>query len=132
MKAFLLTALLLFPIVSSSQSRTPLVQSIDVQIPIAPTPVMIAGKSHLVYELHITNFRSFDVVLTRLEILNADNKSQIADFQNSELNRRIGRPGLPDLKDKTVISPGSRAVVFLWLPLTGANPAHLQHRIEFD
>lgn len=133
MKAILLSALLLFPIASSPQSRTPLIQSIDIQIPVPPTPVMIAGKQHLGYELHVTNFRSSDVALTRLEVLNADNKSQLADFQDSELNRRLGRPGLPDLKDKTIISPGSGAVFFLWLPVHDANiPSRLEHRIEFD
>jgi hypothetical protein len=133
MKAFLLLTLLLNPITIWPQSRAPLIQSLDIQIPIAPIPVMIAGKQHLGYELHITNFRSFEIAITRLQILNADNKSQLADFQDSELNRILGRPGLPDLQDKRVISPGSRAVAFLWLAIDGANiPSRLQHKIEFD
>ena len=133
MKAFLLLTLLLNPITIWPQSRAPLIQSLDIQIPIAPIPVMIAGKQQLGYELHITNFRSFEIALTGLKILNADNKSQLADFQDSELNRILGRPGLPDLQDKRVISPGSRAVAFLWLAIDGANiPSRLQHKIEFD
>ena len=115
------------------QTRTPLIQSIDVQIPISPTPVMVAGKKHLVYELHITNFRNFDIALTRLEILNADNKVQLGDFRADELNRLLGRPGIPDAKEKQLLGPGMRAVVFLWLPLNDATiPSRLHHKIEYD
>jgi Peptidase family M23 len=132
MKSFLLIILLIIPTVSWPQSRTPLIQSIDIVVPVSPTPVMIAGKQHLGYELHITNFRNFDIALTHLEILNADNKSQLGDFRDSELNRMLGRPGVPDLKNKQVLGPGMRAVVFLWLPLNGTVTSKLYHRIEFD
>ncbi len=132
MKNFLLITLLIIPIVSGPQSRTPLIQSIDIVVPISPIPVMIAGKEHLGYELHITNFRNFDIALTHLEILNADSRTQLGDFRDSELNRMLGRPGVPDLKDKQVLGPGMRAVVFLWLPLNGTVPSRLHHRIEFD
>jgi murein DD-endopeptidase len=133
MKKFLLIFLTIIPILSLAQSRAPLIQSVDVQIPIAPTPVAIAGQKYLGYEIHITNFRTFDIALTQLEILNADDKSEIAKFQDSELNERLGRPGFPDLQDKRIITPGSRAVAFLWLPIDTANiPTRLQHKIEFD
>jgi len=133
MKYFLLIALMIIPVLSLAQSRTPLIQSVDVQIPIAPTPVTIAGVKYLCYELHITNFRNFDIALTRLEILDADNKSSLGDFQDSALNSKLGRPGLPDLQDKRIITPGSRAVAFLWLAIDGPNiPSRLQHKIEFD
>lgn len=132
MKNFLLIVLVIIPVLCSAQSRTPLIQSVDVQIPIAPTPVTIAGQKYLGYELHITNFRSFDIALTQIEILNADNKYQIADFQDSELNRRLGRPGFPDVQDKRIITPGSRTVAFLWLPIGANIPSRLQHKIDFD
>lgn len=134
MKAFLLISflLLLNPIPIFAQSRTPLIQSVDVQIPVAPTPVTIAGQKYVGYELHITNFRNFDIALSRLEVLNADNKSQLGDFQDSELNAKLGRPGLADLQDKRIIGPGSHAVAFLWLPIGANIPSRLQHKLEFD
>ena len=132
MKNFLLIILVIIPIVSWPQSRTPLIQSIDIQIPVSPTPVMIAGKQHLGYELHITNFRNFNIELTHLVILNGVNKSQLGDFRDSELNQMLASPGVPDLKDRQVLGPGMRAVVFLWLPLNGTVPSRLHHRIEFD
>jgi len=45
---------------SVAQSRAPIVQSLDLQVPLAPTPVRIDGKLHLAYEVHLTNLRSVD------------------------------------------------------------------------
>ncbi len=119
---------------SWAQVRTPFIQSVDILIPVPPIPVRIAGKRHLAYELHITNFRNFDVSLTRIEVLNADGKSRLGDFSDSELTNKLGRPGAPaEPADKRVISPGRRAIVYLWLALDdAATPSKLQHRIEFD
>jgi murein DD-endopeptidase len=122
------------PITSWAQSRTPLMQSVDIQIPAQPIPVNISGKKHLAYELHITNFRNLDVALTRIELLDADGKNRLADFRNSDLNARLGRPGAPsDLANKRVIGAGMRAVVYLWLALDDsvAEVSQLKHRIEF-
>ena len=123
------------PITSWAQARTPLIQSVDIQIPVPPIPVKIVGKKHLAYELHITNLRTIDVVLTRLEVLDADSKIHLGDFRDSELADRLGRPGAPaQVADKRVISGGMRAVVYLWLAIdvSVATISKLQHRIEFD
>ncbi|MDQ3821002.1 MAG: hypothetical protein M3362_25425, partial [Acidobacteriota bacterium] len=42
---------------------------IDLEIPVAPTPVKAGGKIHLLYELHITNFRAKSLELMRVEVL---------------------------------------------------------------
>src|SRR5918996_269010 len=89
-----LALLSLNPLTSWAQ-RTPLMQSIDIQIPVQPIPVKISGKKHLAYELHITNFRNLDVALTRIEVLDADGKNHLGDFRDLELNARLGRPGAP-------------------------------------
>ena len=135
LKAFVLFAMLLAtcnPISSLEQGRTPLVQSVDVLIPLPPTPVTIAGLKYLGYELHITNFRPFDVALTRVEVLDADRKTRLAEYSESELAARIGRPGISEIKDKRQIAGGMRAVVYLWIPLDQTIPSHLQHRIECE
>ncbi|HEY0687345.1 MAG TPA: M23 family metallopeptidase [Steroidobacter sp.] len=115
--------------------RPALVQSIDIQIPSAPTPVTIAGTRHLAYELHVTNFRPVDVVLKRLEIIDADRGSRVAEFSDSQLAARLDRVGarVADAERQTVVA-GGRTIVYLWLPLenSGAIPARLQHRIELD
>lgn len=123
------------PTTGWAQSRAPLVQSVDMQVPGAPTPVTIGGKKHLAYELHVTNFRTLDVALTRIEVLDADRGTTLGDFRDATLAARLGRPGIRgDLADKRVIAPGMRAVVNFWLALDAgvAVPAKLQHRIEFD
>lgn len=131
-------AVLLFVTMSSSpsaQSRAPLVQSVDMQVPVAPIPVTSGGKRYLAYELHVTNFRTVDVALTRLEVLDADRGSHVADFGDAALTALLGRPGVRgELPDKRVIGAGMRAVANFWLALAdeAAVPAKLLHRIELD
>lgn len=131
----LLALVLTSPVVCKAQSRPRLLNSIDVQIPVAPIPVRIAGKTHLAYELHITNFRTLDVALTRVEVLDSYRNDRLASFQDSELARWLGRPGIgATLADKRLIGAGMRAVVYFWLPLDGAKPTptSIRHRIELD
>jgi len=120
---------------SWAQARPRLVHSIDVQIPSAPAPVRIAGKPRLAYELHITNFRSADVALTRVDVLDADRTTSLWAARDSALTALLGRPGARgDLADGRVIGPGMRAVMYLWLALDDSMPmpSRLRHRIEFD
>ena len=120
---------------SWAQGRTPLVQSLDVQIPMTPIPVRVAGKRHLAYELHVTNMRTLDVALTRVAVTDAGRTTRLADYRDSALAEKLGRPGVgSQLADKRVISGGMRAVVYFWLELDDAvaDPARLQHTIEFD
>lgn len=78
---------------ASSPPRPVLVQSIDIQVPVAPVSVQIAGRPHLVYELHVTNFRPYDVILNRLEIIDAVRGSRIAELHDSQLAAHLGRVG---------------------------------------
>jgi len=120
---------------TGAQQRAPLVQSIDIQIPSAPTPVTIAGERHLAYELHLTNFRPYDVVLTHLEVIDAARSSRVAEFSDSQLAALLGRVGARvEGADRQIIPAGGRTVVYLWLPLKAdvAMPARLQHKIELD
>lgn len=49
-------------------ARTKIEEQIQMSIPVAPTPVRIAGRLHLVYELHLTNPRADSVVITRIRL----------------------------------------------------------------
>jgi murein DD-endopeptidase len=123
------------PAAAASLQRPPLAQSVDIQIPSAPMPVTIAGKRHLVYELHVTNFRPYDVVLNRLEVIDAVRDRRIAEFSDSQLAARLGRVGARvDGSERQTVLTGGRTVVYLWLPLEDgvATPGKLQHRIELD
>lgn len=108
---------------------------VDLEIPMAPAPVKADGKIHLLYELHITNFRAKNLELTRVEILKDEANAQpLASYKDTELVNRLGRPGAPpDLSDKRIIGGGMRAVVFLQITVnTEADiPRSLHHRLFF-
>lgn len=118
-----------------SQQRQPLVQSVDIQIPIAPTPFKTAGKRHLAYELHVTNTRPYDVVLKRVEVLDAIRGNRVAEFSDSQLAARLSRVGARvEGPERQTVVAGGRTIVFLWLALEDgvATPSRLQHQIELD
>jgi murein DD-endopeptidase len=118
-----------------SQSRRPIIHSVDIQIPSPPIPVNIAGKRRLAYELHITNFRRSEITLTRVEVTDAVRGTRLGDFHGAELGRLLGPSGAsPDTTERRVIGPAMRAVVYLWLALddTVATPSRLRHKIELD
>jgi hypothetical protein len=122
-------------VAATSQQRPPLVQSVDIQIPSAPMPVKIAGKRLLAYELHVTNFRPFDVVLNRLEIMDAGRGNRVAEFSDSQLAAKLARVGVRvEGSERQTVLAGGRTIAYLWLPLEddAASPARLQHRIELD
>jgi hypothetical protein len=118
-----------------SQQRQPLVQSVDIQIPIAPLPFKTAGKRHLAYELHVTNTRPYDVVLNRVEVLDAVRGNRLAEFSDSQLAARLSRVGARvEGPERQTVVAGGRTIVFLWLALEDgvATPTRLQHRIDLD
>jgi peptidase M23-like protein len=118
-----------------SQQRPPLVQTVDIQIPSTPQSVTIANTRHLAYELHVTNFRPYDVVLTRLEVIDAVRGSRVAEFRDSQLAATLGRVGARvEGAERQTIPAGGRSIIYLWLPLADgvATPSRLQHRIELD
>ena len=116
-------------------ARAPQVQSLDIQVPVPPTPVRIGGRSHLAYELHVTSLRPADVSLLSVQVLDADSGAIVSELRDADLQARIGRPGLPfDKPDKQLLSPGTRAVVFFWMPVQddARMPKRLRHRLEYD
>jgi hypothetical protein len=134
---YLLIGLLALGAASSgwSQSRRPIITSVDIHIPSATIPVSIGGKRRLAYELHITNLRSSEITLTRIEVSDAVRGNRLSAFQDDELDRLLWRPGAPpDAPKKRTIGPGMRAVVYLWLALDEAvaTPSRLKHNVELD
>jgi murein DD-endopeptidase len=120
---------------AASEPRPPLVQSVDIQVPSTPRFVTIAGTRHIGYELHVTNFRPHDVVLTRLEVIDAVRGSRVAEFGDSQLAAKLGRVGARvEGAERQTIPAGGRTIVYLWLPLERgvAIPTRLQQRIELD
>lgn len=120
-----------------AQEQAAIVETVDLLVPMSPTTVKTAGKTQIVYELHITNFLPVDVSLNCLQVRRADRpEPPIADYRDGELSARIGRPGLRrDLERPHVVGPGMRAIVYLWIDLTPEDsviPPALRHRVELD
>lgn len=117
------------------EPRPPIVQSVEVVVPQAPSIVPVGGARQLVYELHVTNLGADRVTLTRVEVLDADRPdAAIGELRDAALQAAIGRPGLATPPgDPRELAAGLRAVVYIWLPLRdGTAPAALAHRIAVD
>jgi murein DD-endopeptidase MepM/ murein hydrolase activator NlpD len=102
-----------------------------VAAPVPPTAFQAGGKTHLVYELHVTNFGQGDCLLTRIEVKGAG-ETPLARYEGNDLTSLLARPGAPLSIEKPRIGAGLRAVVYIWLTLDpGASvPSALQHRLS--
>ena len=102
-------------------------QSFDVQVPVAPSPVRVDGRSWLIYEVHLTTSPRPLRVL-RVDVLDAATTAHYSM-----------RPGLADrlalvtsAKLEGEIQSGQRAVMYVETALpSGDLPAGLRHRIEY-
>src|SRR5688572_9973723 len=108
-------ALLALTLIGGHQPA-PIVQSVDLAVPVVPILVFHAGGGmELVYELHITNFLQTEVSLAAVAV-QTDSGHQLAHYDNDELRRRVTRPGLRnDHATPQLIAPGMRAIVNLWI-----------------
>jgi len=108
---------------------------VELEIAAAPTPVQADGKVHLLYELHITNFRAKSLELLRVEVAKGGaDRSFMYSVEGPALKERLVRPGAPaDIPDKRVIGGGMRAVVLLDLIVERPAdvPRALSHRLFF-
>ena len=134
-----LCAALLALITIGAQPPAPIMQSVDLAVPMAPIPVWQGAGMQLVYELHITNFLQTDVSLAAVTV-QAESGHQLAQYDNDELRRRLTRPGLPnDHATPQLIAPGMRAIVNLWITVPsstfsagGFSLRSLRHIVELD
>ena len=119
------------PAASPAVPQRPLSVPIDVRLPVPPTAFKGAGKTHLVYELHINNFSRDEWSLSAVEILG--DKTVLAKLEGDDLAGRIARPGSAPATGaaRAVIGGGQRAIVYSWVTLELAQPvpAAIRHRI---
>lgn len=133
LRALSLVLALVIPTLSWAQGRTPLTHSVDIQVPVPPVPARIAGRWHLAFELHITNFRHTAVALTRVAVLDGDRATRLSELRDAALVRALGHPGgRSDPDDARIIGPGRRVVVHQWIALDEAAtlPRALAHDVE--
>ena len=122
------------PATSPAPPQRPIDVPVEIKIPAQPVSFKGGGKTHVVYELHITNFSRNPCVLTRLEVMDPRNKKQLASYTAEELATRIARPGVAatTTDEKLKLGGGLRMVVHMWLTYDVATdiPATVQHRLS--
>src|SRR5262249_9135217 len=85
---------------------------LDVRVP--PGPFVAGGRTHLAYELQLTNFNvGLDAFVTRLEVLTES--GTLRRYEGAELNALLANPFAQDAIDNRVIAPGRAAIAFAWL-----------------
>lgn len=95
------------------------------EVPNPPIVARVDGQTVLVYELHITSYDPAPQTLKEVTVLSPSGE-KMASYSGDALKKRLWAVGVRG--DGTpVMVPGSRLVVYLWLP---ANKAHaLFHRL---
>lgn len=90
------------------------------------------GRTHLVYELLLTNVVPVNVVLDTIEVRDADTDATLIRLTGDELRAATSLAASPD--NPTDLLPSSAvAVVWLDIPLRDASvPAAITHRITID
>jgi len=104
--------------------------ALEVRVPKPPTVTHGGGETILPYELHVTNLTTQPFTITRIEVVNADNSTVIETLADSALARAITRVGvrLP-VPERAHVGAGLRAVVYMWVPITGTPPRAVRHRL---
>jgi murein DD-endopeptidase len=106
---------------------------LDVQVPTAPVIVPIDGQPHLVYELHVTNFRPTTVTLIRIDVLRES--VLVHSYIGTDLVSSLGRVGArARTPDPQRIEAGQRVIFYVWLSLPQdevSSAIRIRHRISF-
>lgn len=118
-----------------ARQRAPLVDGLDLGVPMAPAAVRVGGTVVLAHEVHITSFLRVDAVVLGLDVVHGESGAMLARYERDDLRARLGRPGLgPRAASPYVIAPGMRAVAYLWIELPDAitMPASVRHRLDVE
>jgi len=103
-----------------------------VVVPLAPTAFQADGKTHLVYELDITNFSGTNIALASIEVL-SDSGTKLSQVDASDLVANVYSPGNRQATgmDKLNIGGGQMAVIYMWVTLENPSrvPVAIDHKI---
>ena len=113
--------------------------ALEVLVPKPPTVAHGNGQTILPYELHISNFTNQSITLRQIDVLPADrvggptlasSSAPLMTLADSTLLGALARPGarLPPA-ERAHVGPGLRAVVYMWVPITGQAPRAIRHRL---
>jgi murein DD-endopeptidase len=124
---------------SSPAAAQSLGAPIELSVSAPPVPASAAGKTHLVYELHVTNYSSRAFTVTSVDVLSVGgDAAPLASYSGAALDAALNRPGLAPAAegapppDRKTIGGGMLAVVRIWVTVEpAAVPKSLRHRLSF-
>jgi murein DD-endopeptidase MepM/ murein hydrolase activator NlpD len=107
------------------------------RVPFEPTAFPSAGRTHLIYELHLRNFAPVPYTIDRIEVLDADAAAArpVAAFEGAQLDdilQVVGGSSPSDTgADRRQVAGGRSVVLFLSIGFERGVPvpARLRHRV---
>src|SRR5436305_10880441 len=105
-----------------------------------PQPVMVNGKKHLVYELHLTNIAPIPIEILSLDIFGDDEPHPWATYRDGGLDKLVvpaenllTSVDAAQASKVRTIAGGKTVLIFLdvTLGLDARLPAELHHRFSF-
>jgi len=118
-------AALAVPIVAAAWSMP---MQLALQVPFEPTAFTGAGRTVVMYELHLTNFSREPIDIRRIEVLDADQPGgkPLATFDGEQIDKLLQNPGPRQL------DAGATVVVFMEVALDSKvhMPKTLRHRVS--
>src|SRR5260370_5319440 len=107
------------------------------RVPFEPTAFASGPYIYVMYELHLTNFGTSPVSLSRIEVLDADAGAAqpIATFEVQQLEtmlQPLGGKTLSDPRGRLLIGDGQSAIAFMSIVLARGSPVpdRLFHRVR--
>jgi hypothetical protein len=120
--------------IASSPAPARMGALVEFQVPFVPPPAATTAGQRLVYEIHLTNFDSRPLELSRVEILSAKGGPPVASYSGEMLAGKMVHVGRPvEAGQKRVVAPGQRVVVYIDLVRGGHQSfvGELRHRLVF-
>lgn len=108
----------------------------ELVVPVAPSPVPVADRRELRYELHLTNFSDEPLTVSRVRIFDQSDRAVVELAGESldrqfgrQFGRQLGRPGSrAAARDARTVAPGARAILYVEL---ACDARALHHRVEY-
>ena len=121
--------------VGTASAQATLPPLLELRVPKAPTLGSTETGSIIAYELHVTNFSPQAMTLKGVDVLSGSKDGNVLfTLADSMLTASISRPGLSvPAAERTKIAGGTRAVVFVWMPLDARTaPTAIRNRVRVE
>jgi hypothetical protein len=120
----------------SSASANPLPLQLEMRVPFEPTAFPSGSHSYVLYEVHLTNFATTPLTVSRIDVLDADaaGADPVATFGAEQLEsmlQPLGGKVISAPEEKLVIAPGQSSIAFMFVEFARGShlPDRLRHRV---